>query len=68
MKPASLIAVVVFSLVSLAHLLRLVLRATVVVDGATIPLWVSVVGFLAAGALAVALWREGHPRDSRRAA
>ena len=64
MKPASLVAVVVFSLVAIAHLLRLVLSTEVLVDGASVPMWVSVVGLIVPGLLAVALWREGqrsHP-------
>ena len=60
MKPASLIAVLVFSLVAIAHLLRLVSQVEVLVGGATIPMWVSVVGLIVAGALAVALWREAQ--------
>lgn len=61
MKPASLIAVLVFSLIAVAHLLRLIFQAEVLVAGATIPMWVSSVGLLVAGALAVALWREAQP-------
>ena len=60
MKPASLLAVAVFSLVALSHLLRLVLQVEVLVGGAVIPMWVSVVGLLVTGALAIALWRESH--------
>jgi hypothetical protein len=63
MKPASLIAVLVFSLVAIAHLLRLVFQAEVLVGGATIPMWVSAVGLLVAGVLAVALWREAQPSN-----
>ena len=60
MKPASLIAVFVFSLVAIAHLLRLVFEAEVLVGGVTIPMSVSVVGLIVAGGLAVALWREAQ--------
>ena len=60
MKPASLIAVFVFSLVAVAHLLRLIFRVEVLVGAATIPMWVSVVGLIVPGALAVALWREAQ--------
>jgi hypothetical protein len=60
MKPASLIAIFVFSLVAIAHLLRLVFQAEVLVGGATIPMSVSVVGLIVPGALAVALWREAQ--------
>ena len=61
MKPASLLAVLVFSLIAVAHLLRLVFRTEVLVGGAAIPMWVSVVGLFVAGGLAVALWREAQP-------
>lgn len=64
MKPASLIAVLIFSLVAIAHLLRLVLQVEVLVGGAPVPMWVSVVGLLVPGALAVALWREAQPTPS----
>ncbi len=60
MKPASLMAVLVFSLVAIAHLLRLISQVEVLVGGATIPMWVSVVGLIGAGGLAVALWREAQ--------
>ncbi len=58
MKPASSIAVLVFSVVAILHLLRLVFRVDVVVGGASVPAWVSVLGFSVTGALAAALWRE----------
>ncbi|MDH3846069.1 MAG: hypothetical protein OES69_19175 [Myxococcales bacterium] len=60
MKPASLLAVLVFSLVAVAHLLRLIDQTEVLVGGASIPMWVSVVGLVVTGGLAVTLWREGH--------
>jgi len=60
MKPASLMAVFVFSLVAIAHLLRLISQVEVLVGGATVPMWVSVVGLIVPGALAVALWREAQ--------
>jgi hypothetical protein len=58
MKPASLLAVLVFALVALAHLARLVLRTEVLVGGAAVPMWTSVLGLLVAAGLAIALWRE----------
>lgn len=60
MKPASLIAVLVFTLVAITHLLRLVFQTEVLVGGATIPMWMSVVGLIVTGALAGALWREAQ--------
>ena len=60
MKPASLLAALVFSLVFIAHLARLIFQTEVLISGAVIPMWVSVVGLLVAGGLAVALWREAQ--------
>ena len=60
MRPASTIAALVFSLVAIAHLLRLILQVEALVGGAMIPMWVSIGGFVVAGPLAVALWREAQ--------
>ncbi len=62
MKPAALIAAVFLTLVSLAHLLRLVLRVEVIAGGVTIPLWLSAVACVFTGGLAVLLWRESRRR------
>ncbi len=43
---------VVFSLIALAHLLRLALGATVVVEGFAVPMWMSVLAALVMGFLA----------------
>lgn len=58
MKPFTIIAVVVFSLIALMQLLRFVLGWEVSVNGVMIPLWVSGIAFVIAGGLAVMLWRE----------
>ena len=63
MKPASLLAVLIFSLVALSHLLRLVLHVEVLVAGEVVPMWVSGIGIVITAGLAFALWREasdGH--------
>lgn len=57
-KPAALLAIVLLSIVALAHLLRYVFRIEVVAAGNVIPQWVSVLGFIVAATIAVALWRE----------
>ena len=62
MKPFTKIAIAVFSLVAVLHLLRLVFGLEVVISSVIIPLWVSIIGFLAAGVLAVLLWREMRGR------
>ena len=59
-KPFTSIAVIVFSVVSLAHLLRLIFGWEITINGIIVPLWVSVPGFIVAGALAVMLLRESH--------
>ncbi len=58
MKPVSLVAALVFSLVAIAHLLRLIFQTEVLVEGTVVPLGVSIVGFIIPAALAVGLWRE----------
>ena len=58
MKPFTIIAVLVFVLVSLLHLLRYFLGWEVVVNSITIPMWVSIAGFIVAGGLAIMVWRE----------
>ncbi len=60
MKTGSLLAIILFSLVAFAHLLRVVFGWEVTVAGETIPLWVSVIGVLVPAALAIMLWRESH--------
>ena len=57
-KPFTLVAVVVFSLVSLLQLLRLLLGWEITINGIAIPLWASGVAFVVAAALAAMVWRE----------
>jgi len=58
MKPFTMIAVVVFSLIALMQLLRFVLGWEVTVNGMIVPVWLSGIAFVIAGGLAVMLWRE----------
>ncbi len=58
MKPAALVTVVFLSLVALLHIIRLLLQVEVVVGGASVPMWVSVLAVLGPCALALWLWRE----------
>jgi hypothetical protein len=60
MKPFSLIAALVFGLVSLMQLLRVILGWSVVINGFAIPLWASAVACLIAAMLAVMVWREAR--------
>ncbi len=66
MKPFSTIAVVIFSIISLAHLLRLFFQWKVIVNGIIIPQWVSVPAFVILGALAFMLWREARGEQRGR--
>jgi hypothetical protein len=66
MKPFSTIAVVIFSIISLAHLLRLYFQWEVVVNGFIVPQWVSMPAFVILGALAFMLWREARGQQQGR--
>ena len=59
-KPFTLLAVLVFALVAVVHLLRLVFGWEVTINGAVVPLWASVLGIVIAAGLAVMLWRESR--------
>ncbi len=58
MKPFTIIAVVLFSLIALMQLLRFILRWEITVNGVIVPVWVSGIAFVIAAGLAVMLWRE----------
>lgn len=60
MKPFSALAVAVFTLVALAHLLRVVSGWDITVNGALVPLWASVVACVVAATLAVMVAREAR--------
>jgi hypothetical protein len=60
MKPFSTIAALIFALVALLHLLRLVYGWQVVFNGWTVPMWLSWLGLIVAGALSALVWRESR--------
>ncbi len=60
MRIGSRLAMILLTVVALAQLTRLILRVEIVAGGRTIPLWVSVIGCLLPGAIALQLWRERH--------
>ena len=62
MKPFTTIAIVIFSLVAVLHVLRLIFGWQAVIDGLVIPMWASVVGLIIAVGLAIMLWRESRPQ------
>lgn len=60
MKPFTTIAVAIFTIVAVVHLLRIVFGWEVVIQGTVIPMWASYLGLIIAGGLAVMLWRESR--------
>ena len=60
MKPATLVATIFFFVVAVLHLVRLFYHVELTVNGATVPMWLSVFGFLFTGGLAIMMWRENR--------
>lgn len=60
MRPATSAAAIILLVVAAAHVLRLVYGWQVTVADGIVPMWVSVVGALVAGTLAVLIWRESR--------
>lgn len=58
MKPFTIIAIIVFSLIAFMHLLRLFFGWEVAVNEMIVPIWLSLPGFLITSGLALLLWRE----------
>jgi len=58
MKPFTTIAVGIFALICLVHIVRLVYGLDIVIGGWAVPLWVSVPGAIATGGLAFMLRKE----------
>ena len=58
MKPFTKIASIILAIVALLHLVRVLLQNAVLVDDLSIPMWVSIVGFIEATILSIGLWRE----------
>jgi uncharacterized SAM-binding protein YcdF (DUF218 family) len=61
MKPFTIIAILIFSLIAAAQLLRFLFRVEVVASGISIPTWPSAIAAVIFGGLAYMLWRENHP-------
>ena len=62
MKPFTTIAILIFSLIAAAQLLRFLFRVEVIASGISIPLWPSALAAIFFGGLAYMLLRENHPR------
>ena len=60
MKTGSRLAIVLFSVVAVAHLLRLVSNINVTVGEWGVPQWISVFGVIVPGIVAYLLWKESR--------
>jgi len=60
MKPFATLAIIIFALIALIHLVRLIRPFEVVVHNFVVPQWMSAVGLIVAGTMAVMLWRESR--------
>jgi hypothetical protein len=60
MKPFTNIAIAIFALIAIMHLVRLILGWEVTVNAVIIPMWVSVLGLIVAVGLAWMLWLENR--------
>ena len=60
MKPVSLIVSVLLLLIAVIHIVRIVFHVEVIVAGAVVPMWMSLVGCIVTAVLAVLLWRESR--------
>lgn len=58
MKTGTKLAIAVFGIVAIAHLLRLVYAVDVSIGSWNAPMWVSVLGVLVPGVIAILLWRD----------
>ena len=60
MKPFTTLTIVFLSLLSVLQLIRFMQGWDVIVNGVSVPVWVSGLAGLVVGALALMLWRESR--------
>ncbi len=58
MKTGTKLAIAVFIIVAISHLLRLVYAVDLIIGSWNAPMWVSVPGVIGPAAIAWMLWRE----------
>ncbi len=58
MKTGSKLAIIVFSIVAILHLLRMVFGVSLTMGSWSAPQWISVVGVVGPGVIAWMLWKE----------
>jgi protein-S-isoprenylcysteine O-methyltransferase Ste14 len=59
-KPFTMIAAIIFAVVALLHVYRLFTHFQVIYGSHTVPLWMTYVGIVIPGVLAVMLYRESR--------
>lgn len=57
MKTFATASTVIFALVAVLHLIRIIAQWSVVIDGWSVPMWISFVGLVVAGLLTAAGYR-----------
>jgi len=59
MNPFTKVASVIFGIIALLHLLRMAFfPIEIVVDGCSVPVWASIIGFIVTAILSIGLWKE----------
>lgn len=58
MKTGTKLAILLLSLVTIAHFLRVIFGVSLTVDSWVVPQWVSLFGILVPGLIAGLLWKE----------
>ena len=64
MKPATLIATIFLFVVAILHLVRIFFHVDLTVNGAMVPMWVSIFGFLFTAGLATMMWWENWRKET----
>jgi len=60
MKIGSKIAIFIFTIIAIAHLLRIVFGVDLIIGSWHAPMWVSMLGVIGPGLIALLLWRESR--------
>jgi len=67
MKLFTMISAVIFAVMAVAHVLRLIFGWVVMVDGITVPIWVSAAAALITAGLSLMLFLEARRQSDRNA-
>jgi len=62
MKASAIIAVIFLLMVSVAHLIRLIFQAQIMVNNFAVPMWMSAAACIFTAALAIWLWTDNRKR------